>query len=95
MKQFKLTEEERVNGVTRASTRQMMGYLTHLINQDINGYVDFVVKKRLGLTPEEKVEIDWEKGDVTLEETVVKPTDEDIAAIAREAKAGGQGAKAN
>ena len=52
-KKYFLTEEEKTNIESRQMEIKRMQYLMHLINQDIQGYTQYVILKRLDI-PEGK-----------------------------------------
>jgi len=64
-KQFSLTEEEKTYLLGR---KNVGGYMKALVQNDMNEYIVRVVRKRLGLEPEQNIEVDIDNGKITLKE---------------------------
>lgn len=70
-KKFKLSREEQDNLINRYNMQQEHQYYIKLIEMDKQGYIQAVVRKRLGLTNGENLKIDEFTGDIEVVE--VKP----------------------
>jgi len=62
-KKYSLSEEEKTHLLSR---KNVIVYISDMIKNEMNAYILEVVRKRLGLTPEDNIEIDIEKGEIKL-----------------------------
>ena len=66
VKKYNLTDEEKTHLLSR---KNVISYISDMIKNEMNAYILEVVRKRLGLAPEENIEIDIEKGEIKLKAT--------------------------
>lgn len=87
MKTYSLSNEEKSNLQFRKAVGE---YIDGLVKNDVQLYLEFNVKKRLGLNPEDKItEIDFESGEVRVEaesDKITLPTDAQIKSISKPPK---------
>jgi len=60
-KKYNLTDEEKTHLLSR---KNVIAYISDMIKNEMNAYILEVVRKRLGLLPEDNIEIDIEKGEI-------------------------------
>lgn len=65
-KQFSLTKEEQNFLQGRRSIRAHHEYLTKLIDHEVQGFIDQVVRKRLGLKIDDNLIINDQDGKITV-----------------------------
>ena len=87
MKTYSLTPEEKSNLQFRKAVSE---YLTDMVQQDVKLYVEFNVKKRLGLGKTDQVtEVDFDNGQIHVEsdkDRIAVPSNEEVAAITKTRK---------